>query len=197
MTKASNTRHTILEKAFDLIYKKGYQATSIDEIIATTQVTKGAFYYHFKTKDAMGIAIINEIVKPNMHDAFIAPLQNSNEPVEDIYVMIKTLLLDTPFLKLEYGCPASNLTQEMTPWNSEFSEALNTLILEWQIAVENSIKRGIEKGNIINSVNPKQVALFVISSYWGIRNFGKVSNSTDCYHLYLEELKLYLKNLSQ
>ena len=197
MTKASNTRHTILEKAFDLIYKKGYQATSIDEIIATTQVTKGAFYYHFKTKDAMGIAIINEIVKPNMHDAFIAPLQNSNEPVEDIYVMIKTLLLDTPFLKLEYGCPASNLTQEMTPWNSEFSEALNTLILEWQIAVENSIKRGIEKGNIINSVNPKQVALFVISSYWGIRNFGKVSNSTDCYLLYLAELKLYLKNLSQ
>ena len=197
MTKASNTRHTILEKAFDLIYKKGYQATSIDEIIATTQVTKGAFYYHFKTKDAMGIAIINEIVKPNMHDAFIAPLQNSNEPVEDIYVMIKTLLLDTPFLKLEYGCPASNLSQEMTPWNSKFSEALNTLILEWQIAVENSIKRGIEKGNIINSVNPKQVALFVISGYWGIRNFGKVSNSTDCYLLYLEELKLYLKNLSQ
>ncbi|MBT2159730.1 TetR/AcrR family transcriptional regulator [Zobellia barbeyronii] len=197
MTKASNTRHTILEKAFDLIYKKGYQATSIDEIIATTKVTKGAFYYHFKTKDDMGVAIINEIVKPNMHDAFITPLQDSSNPVQDIYLMTKSLLLETPFLKLEYGCPASNLSQEMTPWNSQFSEALSVLVLEWQITVENSIKRGIEKGNIINSANPKQVALFVISGYWGIRNFGKVSNSTDCYHLYLEELKLYLKNLSQ
>ncbi|CAM4147665.1 TetR/AcrR family transcriptional regulator [Zobellia nedashkovskayae] len=197
MTKASNTRHTILEKAFDLIYKKGYQSTSIDEIIATTKVTKGAFYYHFKTKDDMGVAIINEIVKPNMHDAFIIPLQNSSKPVEDIYLMTKALLLETPFLKLEYGCPASNLTQEMTPWNSKFSEALNELVLAWQTAVENSIKRGIEKGKINSAANPKQVALFIISGYWGIRNFGKVSHSTDCYYLYLEELKYYLKNLSQ
>ncbi|GAA6766408.1 hypothetical protein AAFH68_23500 [Flavobacterium sp. CGRL1] len=50
MSKAVNTRLTILHKAFELIYTKGYQTTSVDEIIATTQVTKGAFYYHLKIK---------------------------------------------------------------------------------------------------------------------------------------------------
>lgn len=196
MTKASSTRHTILEKAFEIIYTKGYQATSIDEIIATTKVTKGAFYYHFKTKDEMGLAIINEIVKPTMQNAFIKPLQDAENPIKEIYEMTKTLLLDNPFLKLEYGCPAGNLVQEMTPWNVEFGKALSELILEWQQTIENCIKKGKAKGAIRKNVNTQQVAYFIMSGYWGIRNFGKVYNSTDCYHSYLKELKIYLHNLA-
>lgn len=195
MTKASNTRHSILEKAFDLIYKKGYQTTSIDEIIATTNLTKGAFYYHFKTKDEMGIAIVNEIVKPIMQQDFIIPLKNTSKPLEEIYLMTKSLLLENPFLKLEYGCPAGNLAQEMTPWNIEFSKALNELILEWQTTIENSIKKEIKNGTLRNDINAKQVSYFIMSGYWGIRNFGKIYNSTDCYRSYLKELKSYLNDL--
>lgn len=196
MTKASATRHTILEKAFEIIYTKGYQTTSIDEIIATTKVTKGAFYYHFKTKDEMGLAIINEIVKPTMQDAFIKPLQDAINPIEQIYDMTKALLLENPFLKVEYGCPAGNLTQEMTPWNVEFGKALSELILEWQQTIENCIDSGKANGTVREYVNPQQVAYFIMSGYWGIRNFGKVYNSADCYHSYLKELKIYLNNLA-
>ena len=85
MTKASETRITILQKAFELIYTKSYQTTSIDEIIATTNVTKGAFYYHFKNKDEMGLAIINDIVRPTMYNAFISPIQQSDDPVKTVY----------------------------------------------------------------------------------------------------------------
>lgn len=195
MTKASTTRNTILQKAFELIYTKGYQTTSIDEIIATTKVTKGAFYYHFKTKDEMGLAIINEILKPTMKNDFIKPLQNAKNPIKEIYDMTKALLLENPFLKLEYGCPAGNLTQEMTPWNIEFGKALAELTLEWQQTIENSIKIAKENGTVRDSVNPEQVAYFIMSGYWGIRNFGKVYNNTDCYHSYLKELKIYLNSL--
>jgi AcrR family transcriptional regulator len=196
MAKAYSTRHSILEKAFEIIYTKGYQTTSIDEIIATTKVTKGAFYYHFKTKEEMGLAIINEIVKPTMQNAFIKPLQDAENPLKDIYKLIKSLLLDNPFLKLEYGCPAGNLVQEMTPWNAEFGNALSDLILEWQHTIENCIKKGKTKGTIRKNVNSQQVAYFIMSGYWGIRNFGKVYNSSDCYNSYLKELKLYLNNLA-
>jgi AcrR family transcriptional regulator len=197
MTKASITRHTILDKAFEIIYKKGYQTTSIDEIITTTNVTKGAFYYHFKTKDEMGLAIINEILKPTMQDVFIKTLQNAKNPIKEIFEMTKSLLLENPFLKLEYGCPVGNLTQEMTPWNFEFAKALSELILEWQQTIENCILNAKANGTVRINVSPQQVAYFVISSYWGIRNLGKVYNSTDCYNSYLEELKSYLNNLGE
>lgn len=195
MSKAANTRLNILHKAFELIYTKGYQTTSIDEIIATTQVTKGAFYYHFKTKDEMGVAIIEEILKPTMQEHFIKPTEASQNPIEDFYNMISYLLLEDPFLQVKYGCPVGNLTQEMTPWNTKFSEALAELVDLWKATIIKSIEKGKETGLIRAEVVGEQVAFFILSGYWGIRNFGKLQNDNSSYLAYLKELKSYLNGL--
>jgi len=195
MSKAANTRLTILHKAFELIYTKGYQTTSIDEIIATTQVTKGAFYYHFKTKDEMGVAIIEEILKPTMQEHFIKPTEASQNPIKDFYNMISYLLLEDPFLQVKYGCPVGNLTQEMTPWNTKFSEALAELVDLWKATIINSIEKGKEAGLIRKDVVGEQVAFFILSGYWGIRNFGKLQNDNSSYLVYLKELNVYLNGL--
>lgn len=195
MKKAEATRSMILHKAFELIYVKGYQTTSIDDIIATTQVTKGAFYYHFKTKDEMGLAIINEVLKPTLASSFIEPLQGEQDPLDAIYNLMDSLLMKNEFLKVEYGCPASNFTQEMTPWNSEFNKALNELTREWTEAITATIERGKKSGVIRKEVNAKQVTTFVMSGYWGVRNLGKLENSKKVYISYLKQLKIYLNSL--
>lgn len=195
MKKAAATRHMILEKAFELIYTQGYQTTSIDEIIATTQVTKGAFFYHFKNKDEMGLAIIHELLKPTMLNGFILPLKEDENPLDLIYRMMKNLLMENDFLKVAYGCPAGNMTQEMTPWNESFRIALEELVDQWKTVLIDRIKKGKKDGQVHAKVNAEQVALFVMSGYWGIRNFGKLYNSKDCYKTYLKELKTYLDNL--
>lgn len=195
MSKAANTRLTILNKAFELIYSKGYQTTSIDDIIATTQVTKGAFYYHFKTKDEMGVAIIDEILKPTMLENFIQPIENSINPIEDLYNMISYLLLDDPFLQVKYGCPVGNLTQEMTPWNNQFSQALKVLVNQWMETIEKIVSKGQDSGVIRKDVNGKQVSFFIMSGYWGIRNFGKLQDDNSCYFVYLKEFRNYLNSL--
>lgn len=195
MKKAEATRLMILQKAFELIYVKGYQTTSVDDILATTQVTKGAFYYHFKNKDEMGLAIINEILKPTMDTAFITPLQSQDNPLEVIYGMMHHLLLENPFLKPEFGCPASNLTQEMAPWNIHFSKALNELTNLWEETLIQVLENGKINGFVRNDVSPKQVAILIMSGYWGIRNFGKLDNGNQSYGAYLKELKNYLNSL--
>ncbi|KDN54606.1 TetR/AcrR family transcriptional regulator [Flavobacterium seoulense] len=195
MSKAANTRLTILHKAFELIYTKGYQTTSIDEIIATTKVTKGAFYYHFKTKDEMGIAIIEEILKPTMMKHFIEPIEKSQNPIDDFYNMISYLLMDDPFLQVKYGCPVGNLTQEMSPWNNNFTEALRELVSQWKLTIIKAIEKGQEEGLIRRDVIAEQVALFILSGYWGIRNFGKLQNNNSVYVVYLQGFKKYLNNL--
>ncbi|MBZ4042852.1 TetR/AcrR family transcriptional regulator [Flavobacterium hibisci] len=195
MSKAANTRLTILQKAFELIYSKGYQTTSIDDIIATTQVTKGAFYYHFKTKDEMGVAIIEEILKPTMLESFIRPIENSENPLEDFYNMISYLLLEDPFLQVKYGCPVGNLTQEMTPWNNQFSNALLELVNQWKITIVQAVVNAQKSGLIKKDVNGEQVAFFIMSGYWGIRNFGKLQDDKKCYLVYLKEFKNYLNSL--
>ena len=195
MKKAQVTRLNILQKAFELIYERGYQATSVDDIIATTQVTKGAFYYHFKNKDEMGMAIINELMKPALINSFINPLQQEENPLDAIYKLMYHLLMEHEFLKVEYGCPAANFTQEMTPWNAEFSKALNEITQQWIKIMSAAITRGKERGFVRKDVNAKQATMFIMSGYWGIRNFGKLENSKKAYLPYLKELKNYLNML--
>ncbi|WP_343632958.1 TetR/AcrR family transcriptional regulator [Fluviicola sp.] len=195
MKKAEATRLTILQKAFELIYVKGYQTTSIDDILATTQVTKGAFYYHFKNKDEMGLAIINEVLKPTMTESFILPLQSQGDPLEFIYDMMYHLLIGNPFLKPEFGCPASNMTQEMTPWNADFGRAMNELVVEWEQTLIHALETGKQNGFVRTDVQSKQVTVMVMSGYWGVRNLGKLDHGKESYHLYLKELKNYLTSL--
>ena len=195
MKKAEATRLNILQKAFELIYEKGYQTTSIDDILATTLLTKGAFYYHFKNKDEMGIAIINELLKPTLTSSFIEPLQNDVNPIETIYNLMHHLLIDNDFLKVEYGCPVANFTQEMTPWNADFSNVLNEISQQWMKSLMSLVEKGKMNGQINDNINTRQVAMFVMSGYWGIRNFGKLENNKSVYLLYLQELKSYLNTL--
>ncbi|UKB86185.1 TetR/AcrR family transcriptional regulator [Chryseobacterium sp. MEBOG06] len=195
MKKSEVTRLNILQKAFELIYAKGYQTTSIDEIIATTQVTKGAFYYHFKTKDEMGLAIINELLKNNFKSTFIEPLENSDHPLETIYKMVYGILMENDLLKVEYGCPTSNFTQEMAPWHTDFTKALNALSSRWENAMINCIENGKKEGTVKQNVNAKEIAVFVMSGYWGVRNLGKLENSKSVYLIYLKGLKSYFQSL--
>ncbi len=195
MKKAEATRLNILQKAFELIYEKGYRTTSIDEILATTNVTKGAFYYHFKNKDEMGVAIINELLKPAFEATFIQPLRSDGDPVQVIYDMMYKLLMNNEFLKVEYGCPAANFTLEMAPWNIDFTRALNDLSENWKNAIIGCVSNGIKEGKIRSDAKAEQVAVFLMSGYWGIRNIGKLNHSKSIYLVYLQQLKNYLKSL--
>ena len=195
MSKAANTRTMILTKAFELIYKQGYQATSIDNILATTQVTKGAFFYHFKNKDYMGLAMINEIIYPGMYATLVKPLLDSKDPINEIHEMMRNVLLKVPFLRAKYGCPAVNLIDEMSPLNEDFKTALLKLTDQWQDAIKESINQGKASKEIRVDVNPEYVACFVVAGYSGIRNMGKAMGSS-CYNIYLQELKNYLKQLA-
>jgi len=195
MSKAALTRQTILLKAFELIYQNGFQLTSVDTIIATTNVTKGAFFYHFKTKEEMGLALIQEVIKPAMEEGFVKPLAKATHPAQAIYAMMEHLLLTAPFFQVQYGCPAVNLVSELAATGDDaMSKALYALMNQCLSAVRSSFQRGQAIGSIRSNVDANAVADFVLAGYSGIRNMGKLFGA-GCYLVYLNELKRYLYEL--
>lgn len=60
--KGQKRKQELLTIAYRLIISKGYEETSIDEIIAEAQIAKGTFYYHFKSKEEMLEAMINMMI---------------------------------------------------------------------------------------------------------------------------------------
>lgn len=196
MKKAEITRRIILEKSYKLIYAKGYQTTSIDDILSTTQVTKGAFYYHFKNKDEMGIAIINEILKP-IEFMVSSKVSNDSEldSLQSIYEIMYGLLIENSELTVESGCPVSNLIQEMTPWNESFRQSLLKQVKLWENQFVAIIEQGITKQTIRKDIQVQKVVTYIIAGYFGVRNLGKLQNSKLVYIDYLSELKNYLESL--
>ena len=74
-----HTRERLLQAASREVYRTGFQSAGLDTILASTGVTKGALYYHFKSKEALGYAIVEEIVEEITRDRWVRPLQRSKD----------------------------------------------------------------------------------------------------------------------
>jgi AcrR family transcriptional regulator len=61
---AGRTRERLLQAASREIYRAGFQSASLDTILAAAGVTKGALYYHFDSKEALGYAVVDESSPP-------------------------------------------------------------------------------------------------------------------------------------
>ena len=195
MNKASATRVHILEKSFQLIYQNGYQATSIDKIIETTQVSKGAFYYHFKDKEKMGLAMIKEVIAPRLAKLLINPLKNADNPLDQIYLTIKKNLIEDTDFDIRYGCPINNLIQEMSPIKDSFKASLQLVIDTWKQAIISELENGKKTGKVNKDIDSNSVAEFIIVSYEGLRGTGKVYQNFKLYESYIKQLKFYLEML--
>ena len=74
------TRQRLLECAFDEIHKRGFRSASLDAILDKAGVTKGALYHHFDNKNALGYAVLDELVRPYMQAQW-EPLRTADDPV--------------------------------------------------------------------------------------------------------------------
>ena len=81
------SRKEILDAAFIQIFTKGFQGTSIDDIVGKTQFTKGTFYHQFPTKLDLGYALVDEVIAPMIIDRWIVPLEKFENPLEGILLI--------------------------------------------------------------------------------------------------------------
>src|ERR1700689_263621 len=77
------TRERLLQAASREIYRSGFQSASLDTILAIAGVTKGALYYHFDSKEALGYAVVEEVIAPDVRSKWVHPLQKSGkDPID-------------------------------------------------------------------------------------------------------------------
>jgi hypothetical protein len=115
------TRKRLLQAGYREIYRSGFQSASIDTILAATNVTKGALYHHFESKEALGYAIVEEVVATLPRDRWILPLQRSKDK-DSIDALIGVVrAIPTRPRDIKGGCPLVNLAQEMSQLDEQFA----------------------------------------------------------------------------
>ncbi|KAA0579354.1 TetR family transcriptional regulator [Azospirillum sp. Sh1] len=129
---AASTRQQIVEAADRLFYEQGFEATSFADIAAAVRLSRGNFYYHFKTKDEILDAVI-ALRLANTGRMLEAWETGTCDPAERIRSFIDILVMNRAKIML-YGCPVGTLCNELAKLDhvaKEDAAKLFTLFREW------------------------------------------------------------------
>jgi AcrR family transcriptional regulator len=190
------TRETILDAAFQEVHRHGFQAASLSNILAKTGLTKGALYHHFPTKDDLGLAVIDEVVREGLDAMLFAPLRESDTPFDTLLDIIRYKAQRTDLENVSLGCPLNNLMQEMSPLNATFKKRLNAVLATWQAAVADALTRAQKQGTVRRDVDCRAAALFIVSSWEGCVGVAKAMQSVKDFRLCMKQLEEHAAGLA-
>jgi TetR/AcrR family transcriptional regulator, transcriptional repressor for nem operon len=170
------TRARILDAAFDLFQRQGYNGTSMLEIAAAAGVTGGAMHHHFSTKKAMGLAVITDRVSDAFNDTWLRPVRDAASAKKAIFGIFRSLARQLDDQGSVLGCPVNNLTLELSSMDIEFRAALKSLFDEWRSTIASALLN--DKGsNLSGRREATAAADLVIAVYSGAMAMAKVEQT--------------------
>jgi TetR/AcrR family transcriptional regulator, transcriptional repressor for nem operon len=164
-----------LNAAFKEMHRSGFRSADLDAILAKAGVTKGALYYHFDDKEALGYAVVDEVCTSITREKWVRPLQNAKNPIDTLVSIVQSISLKPE--DLQRGCPLNNLSQEMSPLDAGFRKRTAKVFREWQNAIAVALRGGQRRGVVRSDVNANETATFLIAAYEGYISLTK--NSQD------------------
>lgn len=190
------TRDKLLRAAFEEIYRRGFQAASLDSILAKAGVTKGALYHHFRDKASLGLAVVDEVVKGLLLERWLGPLrQSTGDPLTTLQQILRHRATHPGPNEIELGCPLNNLAQEMSPLDERLRRAINATFDAWRDGFARALERGQAEGLVRRDVDAKRVAAFIVAAVEGSYGLAKNAKRAALVRSNLELLSAFLESL--
>ncbi|MBA3704510.1 MAG: TetR/AcrR family transcriptional regulator [Bacteroidetes bacterium] len=184
-----------MKRVYQDMVLNGFKGTRPDKVIKQLGITKGALYHYFPSKEALGYAVIEEILQPSIVSNW-EPLKSFPENPVDFLLGGINIMKETLTKKsISLGSPLSKLIQEMAPLDDGFRRRLHKIVDEIHKIVSDALKQGQRKGQVKKHIDADKIAYFILSCLEGSYIHAKVSKSKDIFNNNLECLSEYLKLL--
>jgi TetR/AcrR family transcriptional regulator, transcriptional repressor for nem operon len=142
-------RARLLEAARDVIRTRGFAATTVEDVCRTAGVTKGAFFHHFDSKQALGVAAAAYWAETTSTFFAEAPYNNHADPLDRLlgYIEFRKTIIDGDLA--EFTCLVGTMTQEVYASYPAIRDACAASIFGHAATIEPDIEaamtaRGIE-----------------------------------------------------
>lgn len=171
------TRDKILSESKGLIYKNGFSGTSIDLILSQTGITKGAFFYHFKTKADLALALMQDYAETELN-----LLAESKETVAHLPPRERLLSFIQIFIDMFSGvedppsCLFASVSNEQNQYSEETKEIISQTMLKWrqafveminEVIIETETNERLDKIALADHLNVVMEGAFVLSKALG------------------------------
>src|SRR5882724_8230451 len=188
-----STREAILEAAAELMHLKGYQATTLDDVLRESGVGKGNFYYHFKSKEDLGYAILDQIIGSFL-DRTLEPCFADPEgrALTQIRCFLDRVLETQRERNCVGGCPLGNLAAELSDVHEGFRARLASVFAAWRERLTLALSTAQRRGMVDATCRPDAVAGFFVASLEGAILLTKLTKDIAVMEQCVAETKRYL-----
>lgn len=175
----------IIESGLAVFHQFGYHASGVQMVVDHAGVPKGSFYNHFKSKDELGLEVLNAYWhQSNGARAVLRDPEQS--PLSRIEAHLAA------FKVSQSGCLVGNFTSEMAN-EPQFRKALQDLYAVWISDIESCIEDGQKDGSIRTDETAKAIAEFVVTGLEGSILKGKIEDDEQNLINFRKTMMLFLR----
>jgi TetR/AcrR family transcriptional repressor of nem operon len=194
-SKGERTRQFIIEKTAPIFNSKGYAGTYLSDLEKATGLSKGGIYCNFENKDDVALAVFD--YNFGRVNDYVAKHMLAHQNAVDRLLVYPQIYRD--FLKISFlqpGCPILNTSTEADDTHPQLKAKAANALQYWKKAIENQVKRGIERKEIKSDTKPSEVAVIIMSLIEGAIMQAKVTNKSTELRIamdFLEKIIVQLK----
>ncbi|UII79504.1 TetR/AcrR family transcriptional regulator [Flagellimonas sp. CMM7] len=192
------TYDKILAESKALLFENGFSGTSIDQILQRTGITKGAFFYHFKTKSALAKALIEEYAKEDilhMNEALKKTKYLEGDALERLLQFIQEFVDMMSDLSEPYSCLYATYTYEPSQFDEETLRHISETILTWRNTMEQLIRDVLQDYDPKIEIDIQSLADHTVVIFEGAFVVSKALKGRDLTADHLKHLKNYFQLL--
>ncbi len=171
--KGEKTREHILKASRKIFIKQGFHNTSVSEIISATGVKKGNLYYHFASKEDLGLAVLEDAKEEFFH--FLNKSLSGTDPVAKIINSCQAIFNEQKKNNFVDGCLFGNTALEMTDSNPEFASVIQEVFDRWTNKLEILLLEASESKLLNSRISEKLMAKTVVATVEGAIMMSRVS----------------------
>jgi TetR/AcrR family transcriptional regulator, transcriptional repressor for nem operon len=136
----ADTRQRIVMTAMELFWEKGFQSTSIADILSRTQVHSGSLYHFFPGKQDV-LAAVLEAYRDGIEEWLLKPAWSGvDDPIERIFALLAGYRVQLVTTDCTYGCPIGSLALELHEPDLRIRELLSANFANWTRAIERCLE---------------------------------------------------------
>lgn len=158
--EAEETRLAIMSKALELFSEKGIAATSLSEIASGAGVTRGAIYWHFKSKWDLFDAIWQHYCEPIDRLGQASHDEDETDPLGKLAELLKLILInaeqDVDFRRMLIMC-----MRETSIWSGEVPERIEAFIDEIHQRRIRTLRNAMRKGQLPDTLDAEAGSLMI------------------------------------
>ena len=190
-----SAREKLLDAAFSIIREKGYSATTVDELCHAAGVTKGAFFHHFESKEALGIAAAEHWSQTTGALFEQAPYHAHAEPLDRVlaYVDFRKAILQGGVP--EFTCLVGTIVQEAYGTHPALREACSASITGHAATLTKDIAEAMEQHGIEAEWTAESLALHTQAVIQGAFILAKATSGAAVAADSLDHLRRYIELL--